>query len=71
MTASLCGLVWSGLVQGVMSAEFLRRVSSIRASKLPSFILVAGDEPSDNKMFDVSALRMNDTQLLTAMPPYL
>jgi trehalose 6-phosphate synthase/phosphatase len=40
--------------KGVIISEFLRRISSIRAGKLPSFILVAGNEPNDNKMFDVS-----------------
>lgn len=38
--------------KGVIISEFLRRISSIRAGKLPSFILVAGNEPNDNKMFD-------------------
>lgn len=42
--------------KGVIVTEFLRRISSIRAGKLPSFILVAGNEPNDNKMFDVWSL---------------
>lgn len=39
--------------KGIIVTEFLRRISSIRAGKLPSFILVAGNEPNDNQMFDV------------------
>jgi trehalose 6-phosphate synthase/phosphatase len=40
--------------KGIIISEFLRRIRSIRAGKLPSFILVAGNEPNDNNMFDVS-----------------
>jgi trehalose 6-phosphate synthase/phosphatase len=40
--------------KGVIISEFLHRIRTIRAGKLPSFILVAGNEPNDNKMFDVS-----------------
>mmetsp|Transcript_7739 Transcript_7739/g.11490 ORF Transcript_7739/g.11490 Transcript_7739/m.11490 type:complete len:1082 (+) Transcript_7739:42-3287(+) len=38
--------------KGVIVTEYLRRIAAIRASKLPSFVLVAGNEPNDNKMFD-------------------
>lgn len=38
--------------KGVIISEFLRRISHIRACKLPSFIMIAGNEPNDNNMFD-------------------
>mmetsp|Transcript_2621 Transcript_2621/g.2601 ORF Transcript_2621/g.2601 Transcript_2621/m.2601 type:complete len:1079 (+) Transcript_2621:113-3349(+) len=38
--------------KGVIISEFLRRISSIRAGKLPSFVMIAGNEPNDNNMFD-------------------
>lgn len=42
------------LDKGVFVTTLLHRVCSMRAGKLPSFIMVAGDEPPDDRMFEAT-----------------
>lgn len=45
-------IVPSMLDKGLMVSEFLKRLLNFRAGVVPSFLLVMGDEESDDKMYE-------------------
>jgi trehalose 6-phosphate synthase/phosphatase len=41
------------LNKGIMAKNFLKRVLEFRAGRFPEFVLVMGDDPVDDRMFEV------------------
>ena len=55
-------IVPTGLTKGVMVEEFFKKLLSFRAGLVPAFAFVAGDEDSDDCMFDVFYELLNNSQ---------